>query len=220
MGFNGVANLFDRRRLCFFRFLRLVNFAMKSGVSSLNPYAASYVPLSKREAYSRTEHTAKDSKSEHVWYGHPVNVTQNQYQSNVSLDAVGQGAERYSIHEASSVKNHPVHGSYGSSSSKQTVDEEFDMDMEYLQMTFPGLSYQSLNDVYLANNGDLEATIDMLAQLEFDTMESSEILPDTLDIGDVSESGASSECASLKLKNVVPEVSASSSASAEPGIVS
>ncbi|TXG62080.1 hypothetical protein EZV62_013443 [Acer yangbiense] len=195
---------------------------MKPGVSSLNPYAASYVPLSKREAYSRTEHTAKDSKSgnENVWYGHPVKVTQNQYQSSVSLDTVGQGAERYSILEASSVKNHPVHGSYGSSSSKQTADEEFDMDMEYLQMSFPGLSDQSLNDVYLANNGDLEATIDMLTQLEFDTMESSEILPDTLDIGDVSESGASSECASLKLKNVVPEVSASSSASAEPGIVS
>ncbi|KAK3212788.1 hypothetical protein Dsin_017494 [Dipteronia sinensis] len=195
---------------------------MKPGVSSLNPYAASYVPLSKREAYSRTEHTAKDSKSgnESVWYGHPLNVTQNQHRSNVSLDAVGQGAERYSIPEASSVKNHPVHGFYGSSSSKRTADEEFDMDMEYLQMSFPGLSDQSINDVYLANNGDLEATIDMLTQLEFDTMESSEILPDTLDIGDVSEPGASSECASLKLKNVVPEVSASSSASADPGIVS
>ncbi|KAL5783204.1 hypothetical protein ACOSP7_008233 [Xanthoceras sorbifolium] len=194
---------------------------MKSGVSSLNPYAASYVPLSKREAYSRTEHTAKDFKSgnETVWYGHPVNVTQNQHQSKVSLNTVSQGAEKFPIPEAPSMKSHPVHGSYGSSSSKQTADEEFDMDMEYLQMSFPGLSDQSLTDVYLANKGDLEATIDMLTQLEFDT-ESSENLPDTLDIGDVSESGASSECASLKLKNVVPEVSASSSASADPAVVS
>ncbi|GAY60196.1 hypothetical protein CUMW_200070 [Citrus unshiu] len=48
---------------------------------------------------------------------------------------------------------------------------------------------------------------------EFDTIESSENLPDTLDIGDVSESGSSSECAAMKLKTVVGEATASSSGS-------
>lgn len=47
--------------------------------------------------------------------------------------------------------------------------------------------------------------------LQFDTVESSEYLPDTLDIGDVSEYGSSS-----KLKNVVGEASASSSGPADP----
>lgn len=136
---------------------------MKPGVSSLNPYAQSYVPLSKRESFSRTDTAMKDFKggNEPVWCGHPVNLTQSQHQSNVSLDS-----EKHSAFESPSITNHSVQGSYGSSSSRQMADEEFDMDLEYLQMTFPGLSDQSLTDVYLANKGDLEATIDMLTQLE------------------------------------------------------
>ncbi|KAB2079558.1 hypothetical protein ES319_A05G012200v1 [Gossypium barbadense] len=76
----------------------------------------------------------------------------------------------------------------GEMSGEQIMDEEFDMDLEYLRMMFPGLSNDSVLDVYMANNGDLEATIDMLNQLEMYTVESSDTLLDTLDIGDVSES--------------------------------
>lgn len=54
--------------------------------------------------------------------------------------------------------------------------------------------------------------------LQFDAVESSENLPDSLDIGDVPEYGASSESASLKLKNVVGEASSSSSGSSGPAI--
>ncbi|KAG4116007.1 hypothetical protein ERO13_D04G088301v2 [Gossypium hirsutum] len=54
----------------------------------------------------------------------------------------------------------------GEMSGEQIMDEEFDMDLEYLRMMFPGLSNDSVLDVYMANNGDLEATIDMLNQLE------------------------------------------------------
>lgn len=56
--------------------------------------------------------------------------------------------------------------------------------------------------------------------LQFDSFESPENLPDTLDIGDVSESGSSAECSSVKLKSVVGEASASSLGSAAPESVS
>jgi len=94
---------------------------------------------------------------------------------------------------------------------KQTLDEDYDMDLAYLQMTFPGLSEESLFDVYVANKGDLESAVDMLNQLEHYSGDSLENLPDTLDIGDVSEAGSSSELSALKLKNVADEVGGSSS---------
>ncbi|XP_016706805.2 polyadenylate-binding protein-interacting protein 5 [Gossypium hirsutum] len=105
-------------------------------------------------------------------------------------------------------------------SGEQIMDEEFDMDLEYLRMMFPGLSNDSVLDVYMANNGDLEATIDMLNQLEMYTVESSDTLPDTLDIGDISESISSANCGTLKLKNVAGETGASSSGSTESAVTS
>ncbi|KAB1204531.1 Polyadenylate-binding protein-interacting protein 5 [Morella rubra] len=203
---------------------------MKPGVSSLNPYAASYIPLSKRDANDRTNLTAKDSKSgsECIQFGNP-----EQLHSKTSVD--------FSVHNRYGSLPHNVN----QVTDKQTLDEEYDMDLEYLQMTFTGLSYQSLTDVYLANNGDLDATIDMLNQLEsltdvylanngdqdatidmlnqledvtasgfqFHNSESSETLPESLDIGDVSESSSSADYASLKLKNVEGDTSAASASS-------
>lgn len=46
------------------------------------------------------------------------------------------------------------------------MEMDIDMDIEYLLVTFSGLSQESITDVYLANSGDLEATIEMLNQLE------------------------------------------------------
>uniref|UniRef100_A0A5B7C3F4 Putative polyadenylate-binding protein-interacting protein n=1 Tax=Davidia involucrata TaxID=16924 RepID=A0A5B7C3F4_DAVIN len=192
---------------------------MKTGTSSLNPYAASYIPLSRRGAMDENNDyklTAKDSKNgnETIWSG------QNQHQSKESQNYNIHGTGILPLSEDFTLKAHRVHGSYGSSShnlsemtQKQILDEEFDMDLAYLQMTFPGISDGSLSDVYAANKGDLEATVDMLSQLELYTVDSSEILPDTLDIGDVSEPGSSSEAASLKLKKVEGEVGGSSSGS-------
>ncbi|WZY79373.1 hypothetical protein YC2023_025757 [Brassica napus] len=104
---------------------------MKPGGSGLNPNAAAYVPISKRDGDS-----AKPAASE-----------------------------------------------------KQMSDEdlEMDVDIEFLLATFSDLSYESISDVYLANNGDLDATIEMLTQLEIFSNEAEEYLPDTLDIGDVPE---------------------------------
>ncbi|KAJ7966106.1 polyadenylate-binding protein-interacting protein 5-like [Quillaja saponaria] len=186
---------------------------MKQGASSLNPYAAAYIPLSKREADDITHITKRDSMVNDgtVWYGTSHHISQDR-----QILGHNTHATKRLPTTSFSVKNHPDSCSYGSSSQymneltdKQMLDEESDMDLEYLRMSFPGVSDQSLTDVYLVNRGDLEATIDMLSQLEFDTFESSGSLPDTLDIGDVSESGSSVEYASLKLKNVAAEASTS-----------
>ncbi|TYH88709.1 hypothetical protein ES332_D01G206900v1 [Gossypium tomentosum] len=162
---------------------------MKPEVSSLNPCATSYVPLAKREGS-----IAKDIKAgnESAWFDPSP-------RSNVSLESAIPG-----------IGNH-----LGEMSGEQIMDEEFDMDLEYLRMMFPGLSNDSVLDVYMANNGDLEATIDMLNQLE-----SSDTLPDTLDIGDISESISSANCGTLKLKNVAGETGASSSGSTELAVTS
>nr|KJB64550.1 hypothetical protein B456_010G053700 [Gossypium raimondii]KJB64551.1 hypothetical protein B456_010G053700 [Gossypium raimondii] len=144
--------------------------AMKPGVSSLNPYAASYIPLAKREASDNV--TAKDIKhgNENAWFKPSSHFAYNPQSSNAFLGSSAYGTEKHQVAEGSAVKSHPAHGSLmqnpGEMTDKQIVDEEFDMDLEYLRMTFPGLSNESLLDVYLANDGDFEATVDMLNQLE------------------------------------------------------
>ncbi|MFQ6638320.1 hypothetical protein Gotur_016269 [Gossypium turneri] len=183
---------------------------MKPEVSSLNPYAASYIPLAKREGS-----IAKDIKAgnESAWFD-PSS------RSNASLESAIPGIGNHPV----ALKSDPGHGSLmqnqGEMSGEQIMDEEFDMDLEYLRMMFPGLSNDSVLDVYMANNGDLEATIDMLNQLEMYTVESSDTLPDTLDIGDISESISSANCGTLKLKNVASETGASSSGSTESAVTS
>lgn len=129
---------------------------MKPEVSSLNPCAASYIPLAKREGS-----IAKDIKAgnESAWFD-PSS------RSNASLESAIPGIGNHPV----ALKSDPGHGSLmqnqGEMSGEQIMDEEFDMDLEYLRMMFPGLSNDSVLDVYMANNGDLEATIDMLNQLE------------------------------------------------------
>ncbi|TKY58187.1 Polyadenylate-binding protein-interacting protein 5 [Spatholobus suberectus] len=186
---------------------------MKPQSSSLNPYAASYIPLSKRGTDGRTSLTEKDSKSYDgtVWFQTHQDATNDQHLINFS-------SERLSKPEAFLAKSQPASSSYTSSSQNvadltdnQLLDEELDMDLEYLRMAFPGISYQSLVDVYNVNSGDLDAAIDMLSQLELEGDESSGSLPETLDIGDVSESGLPADSASLKQKNVAEETGTSSS---------
>jgi hypothetical protein len=90
-------------------------------------------------------------------------------------------------------------------------DLEMDMDIEFLLVTFSNLSHESINDVYMANNGDLDATIEMLSQLEIYSSEAQEYLPDTLDIGDVPETTESS-----KPKSAITEATSASSSSGTP----
>ncbi|CAA2997878.1 polyadenylate-binding -interacting 6 [Olea europaea subsp. europaea] len=182
---------------------------MKGGSSSLNPYATSYVPLSKRGGTDdindfRLLSNQLDSGNHSVWCGHQPNLmcTKGQHQS-LSQSYVN-GADAVQVAQISNPKDHTYASSsynpYGMS-GKSSFGEESDMDLAYLQMTFPGISEESLSDVYIANKCDLDSTVDMLNQLEI-YPEFSEKLPDTLDIGDVPESGSSSEVASQKLKNM------------------
>lgn len=140
---------------------------MKPGASSLNPYAASYIPLSKREADDRTCVTDKESKSYNGadWFQNPQHITKDQHRPDPNTHA----SQKLSTSEAYHVKSQPASSSYGSATQitdKQMLDEESDMDLEYLRMTFPGISDQSLTDVYMVNGGDLDSAIDMLSQLE------------------------------------------------------
>ncbi|KAL6530781.1 hypothetical protein OROGR_014641 [Orobanche gracilis] len=190
---------------------------MKAGSSSLNPYAASYVPLSKRgnviannDFNSRQELNAGN---EVVWFGH-----QGQHQ-NVSR-IYGQKDASIQTGEVSKRKDQHGGGEFFASTSQNpnvrqpNFDEEFDMALAYLQMTFPGVSEESLSDVYLANRCDLDAAVDMLNQLEIYPDDSSDKLPDTLDIGDAPESVTVVELACQKVKNPTAETGASISRSA------
>ncbi|KAK8697405.1 hypothetical protein V6N13_113556 [Hibiscus sabdariffa] len=196
---------------------------MKPGAFSLNPYAASYIPLARREANDNSK--AKDIKhdNETACFEYSSHFAHNPHYNNDSLDCVTRGTGKPHFAEASVQKNHHAHSSLvqsrGEITDKQVMDLEFEMDLEYLRMTFPDLSNESLLKVYMANGGDLEAAVDMLNQLEMDTVEPSGLLPDTLDIGDVSDSSAS-HCSARKLKNVAGETSASSSGSTESAVAS
>ncbi|WJX09872.1 hypothetical protein P8452_00660 [Trifolium repens] len=180
---------------------------MKPRQSSLNPYAAAYVPVSKRDTSVRFYPAEEDNNSSQeydgtVWFQPP------QYRTN----DVEKNAQRLAP-----VKNQPASSSYFSSpqsvaqlTENQYMDEELDIDLEYLRMTFPGISDESLVDVYNVNSGDLDAAIDMLSQLEFDdAVDASGSLPETLDIGDVSEPVLPVDSASSKQKNATAGASTS-----------
>ncbi|CAN7024974.1 unnamed protein product [Brassica rapa subsp. trilocularis] len=163
---------------------------MKPGGSALNPHAAAYVPLSKREGASASAKPAAAS-THHV-----------QYQPYGAYGYGDQGSQMYMPKTT-----------YSSDKQLRDEDLEMDMEIEYLSATFFDLSHESISDVYLANNGDLDATIEMLNQLEIYSTEAQEYLPDTLDIGDVPETTAPSTSSAPEQKNGSNEASASSTSS-------
>ncbi|ESQ32092.1 hypothetical protein EUTSA_v10004997mg [Eutrema salsugineum] len=169
---------------------------MKPGGSALNPYAAAYVPLSKREGYLGGEELRSAKPVTH----------QVQHQPYVPHGFGFQGMGSFPGSQMSMPKTS------SDMAYKQMRDEdmEMDMDIEYLLVTFPGLSHESINDVYLANSGDLDATIEMLNQLEIYSTEAQEYLPDTLDIGDVPETTEPSTSTAPKQKNASGSSSSSS----------
>ncbi|KAF8400746.1 hypothetical protein HHK36_014046 [Tetracentron sinense] len=191
---------------------------MKPEMSSLNPYAASYVPILKREAEVENKTfklTAEDPKSDNVTaWSKPSSkahkkMIQNELPDKAYPNFNIHGNEKLLVAENFTQKNHQSRGSHDSWSrnpsdmtEKQHMNEDFEMDLAYLSITFPGMSDQSLADVYSANGGDLEASVDMLNQLEF--------YP-TMDIAHASESGSSAKGASVKPKKISCEASGSSS---------
>ncbi|KAJ0230657.1 hypothetical protein HA466_0305300 [Hirschfeldia incana] len=153
------------------------------GVFALNPHAASYVPI-----YKRVDDM--DGLATHNVLGQQQMVMPKKY-SEVAYKQIRDEDD-------------------------SDLEMDIDMDIEYLLVTFSGLSQESITDVYLANSGDLEATIEMLNQLEVSSSVISrdhspqEHLPETLDIGDLCESGPSNSKASTQ-KKAATEVAVSSS---------
>lgn len=155
---------------------------MKTG-TSLNPYATAYIPLSRRGAGDESkgyESTVVGTTA--AWVG------QNQYSQN--YDGLALPQNRDNVQHKN--KSESVFGSSSQSVEIAGKDVDYDMNLAYLQMIFPGISDESLSGVYAANGGDMEATLEMLDQLELYSGDSLENLPDSLDIGDVSEAGSSS----------------------------
>ncbi|XP_075491547.1 polyadenylate-binding protein-interacting protein 6-like [Primulina tabacum] len=197
---------------------------MKPGSSTLNPHASSYVPLSKRVAVdkSKDSNILLELQNENkAWLGHQPGNTQGQL-GNVSSNYLPNAAAFQSA-EISKWKDRHAGQIYASSSyyqndmpERSNSDEESDMDLAYLQMTFPGISEESISEAYMANRGDLDATVDMLNHLEHDHVDFSEKLPDTLDIEDVPEPGSFGDFASLKQKGVAGEAGSSMSSPSLP----
>ncbi|KAJ0243298.1 Polyadenylate-binding protein-interacting protein 5 [Hirschfeldia incana] len=163
------------------------------GAFALNPHATSYVPL-----YKRVDHADMDG----LLFDNPT------------TEEIGFGGVQVSVPKNSSQVAYKLIRDDDDLDSE--MDQmEIDMDIEYLLVTFSGLSQESITDVYLANSGDLEATIEMLNQLEIYSNETQENLPETLDIGDMCESGSSTSKGSTQ-KKVPTEVAVSSSSSVIP----
>lgn len=147
---------------------------MMAGNSTLNPYAEAYVPLSKRGAADgnkRVESSGNETRGAKV---DTISVGLHHWDptAQVPRGYNARGADTLYSAENSKLKGHAVQGFQNSSSFNQSelekaiIDEEHDMDLEYLQTLFPGISDESLSDVYFANKGDVESTIDMLTHLE------------------------------------------------------
>ncbi|KAJ8423620.1 hypothetical protein Cgig2_033907 [Carnegiea gigantea] len=162
---------------------------MKSSTSTLNPFAQSYVPLAQRELLNKEEDY--QTPPTEASYGHPV-----------LDDQKVKGQQFDGLHGVPSENPHEI--------DAKLMDEDSEMDLVYLQMTFPDVSDQSLLDVYNVNRGDLEAAVDMLNHLE-----SADDGSDALDVKIPQEPVPSGECSSMKAVNVTGE---SSSASGSPGL--
>ncbi|CAA7039756.1 unnamed protein product [Microthlaspi erraticum] len=163
---------------------------MKPGAFALNPHAASYVPLSKRVDFADMDGLVfVNSPTQEISFS-GVEVSMPKKSSEMAYKQIKDDDDDLDL----------------------DMEMDIDMDIEYLLVTFSGLSQESITDVYLANGGDLEATIEMLNQLEIYSTEAEENLPETLDIGDISELGASTS----KSKNAATEVAVGSSSSVIP----
>ncbi|XP_057810546.1 polyadenylate-binding protein-interacting protein 6-like [Salvia miltiorrhiza] len=196
---------------------------MKTG-SSLNPYAASYVPLFKRGVVDANKEFGSaqefNSGNEVGQFGYrPVSTFPQGQHQNVS-QSHPQNAGAPQTAEYPKWKDHRSSEFVASTSQypekPSSFDEDSDMDLAYLQMIFPGISEESLSDVYQANRCDLDSAVDMLNQLEIQPDDSSDKLPDTLDIGDVPDSVPVLVKAPQEAKNATGGASTSASSNDMP----
>ncbi|KAL9247868.1 hypothetical protein vseg_021251 [Gypsophila vaccaria] len=116
---------------------------METTAPTLNPFAVSYVPLAKRVV----DDVVKECKT----VPREADVSDDAYAAVEDLKLKAhQGATEFSQEMDDSI----------------IMDDDSEIDLAYLQMIFPGVSDQSVADVYNVNMGDLEAALDMLSDLE------------------------------------------------------
>ncbi|XP_074280485.1 polyadenylate-binding protein-interacting protein 6-like [Silene latifolia] len=157
---------------------------MKTSTSTLNPFAVAYVPLAKREV----QDVDKECKTM------PREAAVDDLKSKVHQTDVA----------------HDTRAELPQEITASVLDEESEMDLAYLQMMFPGVSDQSLADVYNINQGDLEAAVDMLSELE-----SGDDQPVASNVDNAREPISSGECSSVKAVSVARE---SCMPSGSPGV--
>ncbi|XP_077211737.1 uncharacterized protein LOC143846982 [Tasmannia lanceolata] len=217
---------------------------MKPG-KSLNPYAAAYIPFSRRETKDKSntsETTSDDNKSDgekrqckqmtgdknkgaktvfedaksHGETSHGDSA-KTRLPDDDTLEIWIPGIEELLNCEDSSQKGHNI-ANYGDSAPQNpragakghNLVEDFGSDVAFLADMFPGISDQSLVDAHFANGCDLDATIEMLIQLECQDDEFQQ-LPDTLDDNDLSEFSALADDAFMRQNTSAPSGEASSS---------
>ncbi|XP_047940585.1 polyadenylate-binding protein-interacting protein 6 [Salvia hispanica] len=184
---------------------------MKTG-SSLNPNAAAYVPLFKRGAADVKKefglHQEFNSEDEvgQFGYRHANTQHQNVIQRHSQIAGAPQIAEYPKLKD--NYRNEFV-ASTSQYPEKPSIDEDSDIDLMYMQMNFPEISLESISDVYQVSGCDLYSAIDMLHHLEMFPDDSSDKLPDTLDIGDIPDSAPVK--APLEAKNAATGASTSAS---------
>ncbi|KAK9698074.1 hypothetical protein RND81_08G080800 [Saponaria officinalis] len=139
---------------------------MKTSTSTLNPFAVAYVPVAK----GQVQDADKECKTMSAAIVNDPKL--NVHQTDDSLCTSAEIPQEIGFNFS---------------------DVESEMDLAYLQMTFPGISVQFLNDVYNINGGDLESAIDMLSELE-----STDGQQDAVNIDNALMPVSSGECSSAK----------------------
>ncbi|KAK0571659.1 hypothetical protein LWI29_019602 [Acer saccharum] len=149
---------------------------MKQGKSSLNPYAASYIPLHKREANGRNkvfELTTKDSLTSGDETTRSFSTTHGYCGTEKYFPAGASDSDIYGI-EGQLIAIEILlegHENLSGRTGELYRDKPSEKDLDFLSGLFPDISEQSLTEVYAVNGGDLGASVDMLIQLEHDVHE-------------------------------------------------
>lgn len=150
---------------------------MMQGKSLLNPYATPYVPLSKVMAGVSFE---RENKPAQKILGDSENSeiieTSADYQlpDSVSVDYDIEGLEKVKVSDESSSKicdpwnSDDTYQDVIPRSEKQSAMDDPNLIMESLSSMFPNISIESLAELFNANHGDLNQTIDVLEQLEYE----------------------------------------------------
>lgn len=137
---------------------------MNSTMSSLNPHAASYIPLNKKEEEANHETALFNSPSE----GH--NGTAQFYFEG------GDASSDFSIHDIEALvidnglEKSGLQQKISNQAEVQYIDEDSEIHLAYLSFMFPNISEHCLAHVHSANDDDLEASINMLYDLEVLTL--------------------------------------------------